>query len=228
MSTKYNKIEENLNDFIKKSNKRKEEIISKDKNKIQSLKLEDLSDIKKLIFDIETLIIAKPFLIPIKWTLSSIDYNKYISKIKEPVDLYTIKTRIKNNFYKSKEECIFEIYKIWDNCISYNKSSPINKRYAINLKEITDIFLNNELLKKKRSFEDRNNNIENNKIGLINKCELSYQINNLSNDLLIKLVTYCNSKYKHLLFESNEEIFFQIDKITKEEYDDINQYINKY
>lgn len=221
MSFRFNKIEENLNDFIKKSNKRNEEIISKDKSKMHS---EDLSDIKKLIFDIETLIIAKPFLIPIKWTLSSIDYNKYILKIKEPVDLYTIKTRIRNNFYKSKEECIFEIYKIWDNCINYNKSSSINKKYAINLKEITDTFLNNELLKKKRLNE---NNSENNKIGLINKCELSYQINNLKNDLLIKLVAYCNSKYKHLLFESNEEIFFQIDKITKEEFDDINQYINK-
>ena len=61
--------------------------------------------------------IANIFCVPIDTSLP--DFEDYGKKIKEPMDLLTIKTRIENNKYSSYEEWFKDMNLVFDNAIKY-------------------------------------------------------------------------------------------------------------
>lgn len=49
----------------------------------------------------------------------------YPNVVKFPMDLGTIKEKVKNSEYNHVEECLDDIQLIWDNCKNYNAEGSV-------------------------------------------------------------------------------------------------------
>ena len=80
----------------------------------------DGNEKQKILFITERMTqyhIAKLFCIPIDDKMEN--YEDYIQKIKEPMDLITIKERINTNYYKSFDDWLKDMNLVFDNAIKY-------------------------------------------------------------------------------------------------------------
>lgn len=82
------------------------------------MKKEDFSKMIALISQIEKEPNSQPFLDPVDW--KALDLQDYPKIVKKPMDLSTIKNRIKNKEYESFDAFFADIQLIWDNCKLYN------------------------------------------------------------------------------------------------------------
>jgi len=51
--------------------------------------------------------------------------NDYLDVIKTPMDLGTVKKNLKANKYKFVEDCILDIFLVWENCKTYNAQGSV-------------------------------------------------------------------------------------------------------
>lgn len=85
---------------------------------------------------------ADPFLLPVDYIALQLD--DYPIVIKEPMDLSTVRKKLRNREYKSAGQFTADVRKIWNNSFTYNqKGSPIHNMTS----EMSDYFekLNREL-----------------------------------------------------------------------------------
>ncbi len=77
----------------------------------------------QLIKNLEKLPEAVNFLKPVDYkNLGLIDYPQIIKK---PMDISTIRKKIKQDKYSTIEEVIEDLNLIWDNCRAYNQSGSV-------------------------------------------------------------------------------------------------------
>merc|ERR1712096_288991 len=95
---------------------------------------------------------AFPFNIPVDPV--KLNILDYFSIIKNPIDLGTIKQRIKEDYYKTLEEYLDDINLVWDNCLTYNRPGS-----EISIMAETLIKLFKKLLKKHKINDDKIRNI---------------------------------------------------------------------
>ena len=82
-----------------------------------------------LIKSLERLPEAVNFLKPVDF--KSLGLLDYLQIIKTPMDLSTIRKKIKQEKYSTIEEVIEDIVLIWDNCRAYNQSGSVISKQAI-------------------------------------------------------------------------------------------------
>lgn len=83
----------------------------------------------QLIKSLEKLPEAVNFLKPVDYkSLGLIDYPQIVKK---PMDLSTIRKKIKQDKYSTIEEVIEDLNLIWDNCRLYNQAGSVNPNQAI-------------------------------------------------------------------------------------------------
>jgi hypothetical protein len=68
---------------------------------------------------------SQDFLTPVDY--KKLDIPMYPIIIKIPMDLGTVKKRIKSRHYRNLQEFIAEVQLIWDNCKKYNDQLTVRK-----------------------------------------------------------------------------------------------------
>jgi hypothetical protein len=63
------------------------------------------------------------FRVPVDW--KALQLLDYLSIVKRPIDLGTIKRNINNNKYKTVEHVLEDIQLVWDNCKLYNQEGSV-------------------------------------------------------------------------------------------------------
>ena len=97
--------------------------MSNNKGKAQVTK-EELSKIKKIIEDLEQHPSIGLFLEPVPW--KEIGLTDYPVIIKNPMDISTIKKKMKGGKYQTANAILDDIQLIWDNCKTYNLEGTVN------------------------------------------------------------------------------------------------------
>jgi len=103
----------------------KEKLKQEKKEKHATKKLmKELSVCKTLLADMEIHEDSWPFLLPV----NTKQFPTYKKIIKNPMDLSTIKKRLQDLVYKSREEFVTDVRQIFDNCEMFNEDdSPVGK-----------------------------------------------------------------------------------------------------
>lgn len=82
------------------------------------IKKEDFNKMLMLLNQLEKETNAAPFLEPVDWkALGLQDYPKIVKK---PMDISTIRNKVKNKDYDGFEAFYADIQLVWDNCKAYN------------------------------------------------------------------------------------------------------------
>ncbi|CAG9766317.1 unnamed protein product [Ceutorhynchus assimilis] len=96
----------------------------KDKEKAHKKLLKELAPCKAILEDLECHDDAWPFLLPV----NTKQFPTYKKIIKIPMDLSTIKKRLQDLVYKSKEDFCTDVRQIFNNCETFNEDdSPVGK-----------------------------------------------------------------------------------------------------
>jgi protein subunit release factor A len=80
--------------------------------------------------------LSKLFLQPVNPELDGVP--DYFQKIKKPMDLGTIKSKLNSNDYKNSKEWLEDVYLVWQNAKNYHPKSSSIYRAAELLKKKTD------------------------------------------------------------------------------------------
>ncbi|XP_078692537.1 nucleosome-remodeling factor subunit BPTF-like isoform X2 [Branchiostoma floridae x Branchiostoma belcheri] len=84
----------------------------------KSLSDKDTDQLKRLLKSLQSHKMAWPFVEPV----SELEVPDYYQVIKEPMDLSTVETRLRQKYYKTLNQYVADISKIFDNCRYYNPS----------------------------------------------------------------------------------------------------------
>ncbi|XP_019757986.2 bromodomain adjacent to zinc finger domain protein 2B isoform X3 [Dendroctonus ponderosae] len=96
----------------------------KEKEKAQKKLIKELAPCKKILDDLESHEDAWPFLLPV----NTKQFPTYKKIIKIPMDLSTIKKRLQDLTYKSRDEFCADVRQIFNNCETFNEDdSPVGK-----------------------------------------------------------------------------------------------------
>ncbi|XP_044739668.1 uncharacterized protein LOC123301018 isoform X4 [Chrysoperla carnea] len=99
-------------------------VAEKKKERISKKLLKELAPCKSLLEDLETHDDAWPFLLPV----NTKQFPTYKKIIKNPMDLSTIKKRLNDAYYKSKEDFRADVRQMFNNCETFNEDdSPVGK-----------------------------------------------------------------------------------------------------
>ncbi|XP_025834875.1 uncharacterized protein LOC108740196 isoform X2 [Agrilus planipennis] len=94
------------------------------KDKVSKKIIKELAPCKAILEDLECHDDAWPFLLPV----NTKQFPTYKKIIKSPMDLSTIKKRLQEAHYKSKEEFCADVRQIFNNCETFNEDdSPVGK-----------------------------------------------------------------------------------------------------
>lgn len=81
---------------------------------------------------------------------------EYNAKVKNPIDLSTIKKKIKDNLYSSYQEWIDDMYLVFDNAVTFHEATSLFGGVAIYLKkQFNKKLLNFEGKLNSRNYEDQ-------------------------------------------------------------------------
>ncbi|KAL0268350.1 UNVERIFIED_CONTAM: hypothetical protein PYX00_010324 [Menopon gallinae] len=98
--------------------------VSAKKERISKKVCKELNACKTLIEEMESQDEAWPFLLPV----NTKQFPTYKKIIKCPMDISTIKKRLTDGVYKTKEEFVFDVRQIFNNCETFNEDdSPVGK-----------------------------------------------------------------------------------------------------
>ncbi|XP_066291354.1 nucleosome-remodeling factor subunit BPTF-like isoform X2 [Branchiostoma lanceolatum] len=84
----------------------------------KSLSEKDTDHLKRLLKSLQSHKMAWPFVEPV----SELEVPDYYQVIKEPMDLSTVEKRLRQKYYKTLNQYVADISKIFDNCRYYNPS----------------------------------------------------------------------------------------------------------
>eukprot|EP00058_Branchiostoma_floridae_P004689 XP_002590177.1 hypothetical protein BRAFLDRAFT_126069 [Branchiostoma floridae] len=84
----------------------------------KSLSEKDTDQLKRLLKSLQSHKMAWPFVEPV----SELEVPDYYQVIKEPMDLSTVDKRLRQKYYKTLNQYVADISKIFDNCRYYNPS----------------------------------------------------------------------------------------------------------
>lgn len=212
-------------------------------NHLKDIRHIEDSDKRKLIsllFDLETESIAKSFIVPINWSLNEEEAESYFEVIQRPMDIFTIKRKLKANNYISIEDCFKDISLIWENCFKYNlEDSEIYKnaeKLKIKAVSLYNSLFNKEkegksnerLLSKKRDLVDYS---KEDRLGitLVEKCVLRSTIETLYKNVTLRLVKYLieGGFGKNVIEERSKGFSINFNNINKGEYVKIMNFIEE-
>lgn len=78
----------------------------------------------EIIEDLEDYDISEPFKEPVDWLkLGLLDYPEIV---KTPMDLSTVRSKLKEDKYKKIMDVKQDIQLIWNNCMKYNVEDSVN------------------------------------------------------------------------------------------------------
>jgi hypothetical protein len=60
---------------------------------------------------------------PVDW--KTYELFEYPVIIKKPMDLGTVRKTLNNGMYETVEDCLRDIYLVWDNCKTFNKENQV-------------------------------------------------------------------------------------------------------
>jgi len=84
---------------------------------------------------------SKIFHFPADRAQPDIDITHYLQIIHNPMDLESIRLRLKNGFYGTVKDCIEDFHTIFTNCYAYNKIKEINEEIVDKAMSLKDFFL---------------------------------------------------------------------------------------
>lgn len=98
-----------------------------------NIKKEDHAKMGALLNQIEKEPNAAPFMEPVDW--KGLDLQDYPKIVKKPIDLSTIRNKLKNKEYDTYDAFFGDIQLIWDNCKLYNIAESEIYRMAEDLEQ---------------------------------------------------------------------------------------------
>jgi plasmid stability protein len=72
---------------------------------------------------------VREFLKPVNYRALGLD--DYLTIVKQPMDISTVKTKLKQHKYPSLHELVEDLQLIWDNCKAYNYNDHVRRRQVI-------------------------------------------------------------------------------------------------
>lgn len=129
----------------------------------ERLSKEDSQKIKHLIETLEQDQKSFIFLEPVD--VEGLGLTDYLEIVKNPMDISTIKKKIKLNHYNSLQEVLLDLQLIWSNCKLYNQEGSEIYLLAVymeklNKKLIDKMFKDKEKTEKTEKTEKRRNKVE--------------------------------------------------------------------
>jgi len=187
---------------------------------------------------------SEPFRQPVDYkTLNLIDYPIII---KHPMDLASVKKKLKAGKYKTVNDFLEDIQLIWDNCKLYNQEGSQIYKQAFKLEKVQKKLIKKYLpqyQKSQRPKPDFNNNNEEAKYPheggndaanqihrvLFNqKVKFSQKIKKLSQDQLVKVIQIIQDGCPLSLREvTKDKINIKVDDLNAETFAKINSYMEE-
>mmetsp|Transcript_13569 Transcript_13569/g.19940 ORF Transcript_13569/g.19940 Transcript_13569/m.19940 type:complete len:199 (-) Transcript_13569:198-794(-) len=156
---------------------------------------------------------SEPFLAPVDWRgLGLPDYPKIIKK---PMDLGTVKNKLKTGRYHSLQDCADDVRLVWKNCMKYNKEDSEIYQVAERLsKKFEDLYAGIETIRPP-SLEDRQ--------------RFSRDLYRLSPEQLGTLIQTVTKKCPTAMerIDSTDEVELNIDVIDAATFKDVESFVKQ-
>ncbi|CAG9323933.1 unnamed protein product [Blepharisma stoltei] len=196
-------------------------------SKKKALSKEDAKKALDLLKHLEKQNDAFPFLKPVDYKAAGLD--DYPLVIKHPMDLSTVKKKIKSEKYSSLQEIISDINLVWENCKTYNQmGSPIYEQ-AQSMEARTKKYCGKHGLisekPQKRAREEPPAIEQEIKIPIENvsfeaKVELAEKVRKSTHDVLAEVVKIVESQCKTAIEElDSDRIQIKVDYLDKATFD---------
>ena len=167
--------------------------------------------------------IIGPFMIkPCKET-----YPDYYSVIKNPMDMETIKKRIKSNSYKTLKKFKSDVILMFENCKAYNDPTSILYQDACELQKFFNDLNQSQILHRNKHNSDKDNDKKNNKENDVTQTEKNCIQNELESIQLMpqKSIMKIQNPYTDVI--SSRESFQELRIPENEELSDYEKIRNK-
>lgn len=145
----------------------------------------------------------------------------YLEVVKKPMDLSTVRKKVKAGKYQTMEECLADLQLIWDNCRLYNMHDSLIVHNANRFERFMKVYL--------ASHRPEQKGVEDN--GLVSfedQLELSEKVKKLdapSLQELVKLVTYhCPQA---IASHAHEHLRIRVDAIDGSTYWKLKRLVNR-
>jgi len=157
--------------------------------------------------------------------------NDYLDIVKTPMDLGTVKKNLKANKYKFVEDCLTDIFMVWDNCKIYNAQGSWIWKLADKLEKLTKKLAkthcpNITMKKLKEGGRDSGDEDEEN-ITYQEKIKLTQKVKGLTQEQLGNIVKIiqeeCPSAWKEV---EKDKYQILVDNLKKETFIKIEEYID--
>ena len=145
--------------------------------------------------------------------------------IKHPMDLSSVRKKLKTGKYSSVAEGIADLMLIWDNCRTYNQIGSVRFMQSIvNQAEILEAIMRKQCeiynipidLPQKRIREETKTEPVQDLLSMDSKIEFAEKVKKVSHEVLAELVKIVENDCKHALEElDNERIQIKVDSLDK-------------
>lgn len=164
------------------------------------LSKEDAAKAYALLKHLESKNECLDFLQPVNYTaLGLLDYPLIV---KRPMDLSTVRKKVKQGKYTYLSECISDVQLIWDNCRTYNMNESLIVQNANAMERFMHEFLEQYRAEEKPPGETQ---VETTDVTFEEKIDLSSQIRRVNADVLSQFVktveSECPQAIEHLDME---------------------------
>ncbi|OMJ85734.1 hypothetical protein SteCoe_12860 [Stentor coeruleus] len=165
---------------------------------------------------------ASDFLKPVDF--KGLGLDDYPLIIKNPMDLSTVKKKLKSGKYATVSECTADLTLIWNNCRTYNQigSTIVNQADILEAVMRKQCELNGILLDlpQKRQREETKPEPVKEILTLDSKIEFAEKVKKVSHEVLAELVRIVETDCKNALEElDNDRIQIKVDSLDKITFD---------
>lgn len=193
---------------------------------------DEKEEVKRIIFELETKDnIPAEFLVPIESMKKDKSHiQNYIKCIDSPINLYTIKQKLREGKLHSKLEFFRDLESIWKNCFEVSKDNKdsLHKRAIILKEEIANI--TNSVRNKKNKGNINSPCIKENDYNCLSveKCVLISKINKLSEVGNLELVAFLYNNFPNCLEQNSEEVRINFDILSKPNLIRFEKFLDKF
>mmetsp|Transcript_4946 Transcript_4946/g.9280 ORF Transcript_4946/g.9280 Transcript_4946/m.9280 type:complete len:220 (+) Transcript_4946:863-1522(+) len=191
----------------------------------KSLPKDEATQLNALLKHLSQLPEAVEFVKPVDY--KGLGLDDYPQVIKQPMDLNSVRKKLKGNKYQSLQEAVADIQLIWDNCKLYNvQDSPIVRQAYLMEKSMNAYLAQNVASNspRKRSREDALEPRPFDHITYEDKIELSEKVRRVSHETLAKIVQIvqadCPAAYEEL---DNDRVQVKVDALDLSTFNKINE-----
>jgi hypothetical protein len=172
---------------------------------------------------------AQEFMRPVDFATLGLD--DYPQMIKQPMDISTVKKKLRSSKYQSTTDALADLQLIWDNCKAYNvygsvmSKQPITKQAEAMERHMTSYSAQRSLSQPKKRLRDDVPELRTyEQLTYEDKIELSERVRRVSHETMAQIVLLvqkeCPPAYEEI---DDERIQVKVDKLDRDTFIKINE-----